>query len=154
MFFQGIWPRVGLMGHCCCSVTKSCLTLSDSMDSSTPYSPVLQYHPEFAQTHVHRVSDAIRTSHLLLSSSPPILNLSQHRVFSKESTLHFCWPKYWTFCFSISPSNEYSGLISLGLTDSISLQSKGLSRVFNTTVQKHQFFSIQHSLWCKSHIHT
>ena len=79
MFFQGIWPQVGLMGHYCCSVTKSCLTLSDSMDSSTPYSPVLHYHPEFAQTHVHRVSDAIRTSHLLLSSSPPILNLSQHQ---------------------------------------------------------------------------
>ena len=69
------------------------------------------------------------------------------RVFSKESVLHIRWPKYWSFSFSISPSNEYSGLISLRWTGWISLQSKGLSRVFpNTTVQKHQFFSSQLSL--------
>ena len=61
------------------------------------------------------------------------------RVFSSESVLHIRWPKYWSFSFSINPSNEYSGLISL--------QSKGLSRVFsNTTVQKHQFFGAQLSL--------
>ena len=67
------------------------------------------------------------------------------RVFSNESVLRIRWPKYWSF--SISPSNEYSGLISLVWTGWISLQSKGLSRVFsNTTVQKHQFFSIQLSL--------
>ena len=70
------------------------------------------------------------------------------RVFSKESVLCIRWPKYWSFSFSISPSNEYLGLISLGLTGLISLQSKGLSRVFsNTTVQKNQFFSAQPSLW-------
>ena len=64
------------------------------------------------------------------------------RVFSNESALCSRWPKYWSFSFSISPSNEHPGLISLGWTDWISLQSKGLSRVFsNTTVQKHQFFS-------------
>ena len=64
------------------------------------------------------------------------------RVFSNKSVLHIRWPKYWSFSFSISPSNENSGLISLGLTDWISLQSKGLSRVSSkTTVQKHQFFS-------------
>ena len=69
------------------------------------------------------------------------------RVFSSESTLRMMWPKYWSFSFSISPSNEYSGLISLGWTGWISLQSKGLSRVFsNTTVQKHQFFGAQLSL--------
>ena len=69
------------------------------------------------------------------------------RVFSNESVLHIRWAKYWSFSFSISPSNEYSGLIPLGLTGWISLQSKGLSRVFsNTTVQKHQFFSAQLSL--------
>ena len=73
---------------------------------------------------------------LLPSVSPSI------RVFSSESVLHIRWPKYWSFSFSISPSNEYSGLISLGLTDLNSLQFKGVSRVFfNTTVQKHQFFS-------------
>ena len=77
------------------------------------------------------------------------------RVFSKESVLCIKWPKYWSFSFSISPSGEYSGLISLGLTGLISLQSKGLSRVFsNTTVQKHQFFSTQLFLYSNSHIHT
>ena len=76
---------------------------------------------------------------LLLPPIPPSI-----RVFSNESTLRMRWPKYWSFSFSISPSNEYSGLISLGLTGLISLQSKGLSRVFsNTTVQKHQFFGAQ-----------
>ena len=75
------------------------------------------------------------------------------RVFSGESTLLIRWPKYWSF--SISPSNEYSGLFPLGWTGWISLQSKGLSRVFsNTTVQKHQLFSAQLSLWSNSHIHT
>ena len=65
------------------------------------------------------------------------------------------WPKYWSFSFSISPSNEYSWLTSLGLTGLISLQSKGVSRVFsNTTVQKHPFFVTQPSLWSNSHIHT
>ena len=69
------------------------------------------------------------------------------RIFSSESVLCIRWPKYWSFSFSISPSNEYSGLISLGLTDLIFLLSKVLSRVFSsTTVQKHQFFSIQLSL--------
>ena len=78
------------------------------------------------------------------------------RVFSTESVLLIKWPKCWSF--SMSPSNEYSGLIffrKLGLTDWISLQSKGLSRVFsNTIVQKHQFFGAQLSLWSNSHIHT
>ena len=64
------------------------------------------------------------------------------------------WPKYWSFSFSISLSIEHSGLISLGLTDLISLLSKGLSRAFcSTTIQKHQFFSTQPSLWSNSHIH-
>ena len=76
-------------------------------------------------------------------------------VFSNESALHIRWPKYWSFSFSISPSNEYSGLIPLRLTGLISLQSKGLSRVFSTTtIQKHQFFSTQPSLWSNSHMHT
>ena len=78
---------------------------------------------------------------LLLPSIFPII-----RVFSNESALHIRWPKYWSFSFTISPSNEYSGLISFpsGLIGLISFQSKGLSRVFSkTTVQKHQFFSTQ-----------
>ena len=69
------------------------------------------------------------------------------RVFSNESALPIRWPKYWNFNFNISPSNEHPGLIPLGWTGWISLQSKGLSRVFsNTTVQKHQFFGAQLSL--------
>ena len=74
---------------------------------------------------------------LLLPPIPPSI-----RVFSNESALHVRWPKYWSFSFSISPSNDYSGLIPLGWTGWISLLSKGLSRVFsNTTVQKDQFLN-------------
>ena len=110
---------------------------------------------EFAQTHIHWVSDAIQPSHplyplLLLPSIFPSI-----RIFSNESALPIKWPKYWSFSFSISPSNEYSGLMSLGLTSLISMQSQGLSRVFSrTTVQKHQFFSTHPSLWSNSHICT
>ena len=76
-------------------------------------------------------------------------------AFSNEAVLHIRWPKYWSFTFSISPSNEYSGLISFRIDCLISLQSKRLSRVFsNTTVQKHHFFGAQLSLWSSSHIHT
>ena len=76
------------------------------------------------------------------------------RVFSNESPLRMRWPKYWSFSFSISPSSEHQDLSPSGWTDWISLQSKGLSRVFNTTVQKHQFFGAQLSLYSNSHIHT
>ena len=76
------------------------------------------------------------------------------RFFSSESPLLIRWPKYWSFSFSISLANEYSGLISFRLTGWISLKSKELSRVFsNTTVEKHQFFSAQPSLWSNSLIH-
>ena len=74
-------------------------------------SPVHHQLPELTQTHVHRVGDAIRPTHPLLSPYPPF-NLSQHQVFSIESVLCIRWPKYWRFIFSISPSNEYSVLIS------------------------------------------
>ena len=70
------------------------------------------------------------------------------RVFSKESVLHIRWPKYWSFSFSISPSNECSGLISCRMDWLDLLAVQGLSRVFsNTTVQKHHFFESQPSLW-------
>ena len=68
--------------------------------------------PELTKTHVHRVSDAIQASHPLSSPSPPAFNLFQHQFFSSELVLHIRWPKYWSFSFRISPSNEYSGLIS------------------------------------------
>ena len=77
------------------------------------------------------------------------------RVFSNESALHTRWPKYWSFSFSISPSNEYLGLISFRMDLLAILAVKGLSRVFsNTIVQKNQFFSTQLSLRSNSHIHT
>ena len=89
-------------------------------------------------------SDHLILCHPLLLPPSVFPNI---RVFSSESVLHIRWRKYWSFSFNISPSNEYSGLISLGFTGWISLQSKGLSRVFsNATVQKHQFFSAQLSL--------
>ena len=83
------------------------------------------------------------------------LQFSWHQGLFNESVLRIRWPKYWSFSFNISPSNEYSGLISFRIDWLDLLQSKGLSRVFsNTTVQKHQFFSAKLSLWSKSHIHT
>ena len=81
------------------------------MDCSTPGFPVLHHLPEFAQTHVHWVGDAIQPFHPL-SPSPPTFNLSSIRVFSNESVLHIRWPKYWSFSFSISSSNEHPGVIS------------------------------------------
>ena len=96
-----------------CSVQSlSCRTLCDSLDCSTPGFPVLHHLPELAQTHVHWVSDTIQPSSSLLFSSPPSFNFPSIRVYSNESALHIRWPKYWSFNFSISPSNEYSGLIS------------------------------------------
>ena len=80
--------------------------------SSMPGFPVHHQLPERAKTHVHQVSDTIQPSHPLSSPSPPAFNLSQHQSFSNESALCIRWPKYWSFSFSISPSNEYLGLIS------------------------------------------
>ena len=108
-----LWPSVWDHSICyCCSVAQSCSVMSNSlqpMDCSTPGLPVYHQLPEPAQTHIHLVSDAIQPSHPL-SSPSPAFNLSQHRVFCNESVLHIRWPKYWSF--SISPSSEYSGLIS------------------------------------------
>ena len=94
------------------SVSQSCPTLCDPMNRSTPGLPVHHQLPEFTQTHVHRVSDAIQPSHPLSCPSPPAPNPSSIRVFSSESTLHMRWPKYWSFNFSISPSEEHPGPIS------------------------------------------
>ena len=90
-------------------------TLCDPMDRNTPGLPVHCQLPEYTQTHVHWVNDVIQPSHPLLSPSPPAFNLSGIRVFSNKSALHIRWPKCWSFSFSISPSKEYSGLISYGI---------------------------------------
>ena len=120
-----------------------------------PGFPVHHHLPELAQTHV---IELVMPSDHFIPCDPLLLLpsiLPSIRVFSNESVLHIRWPKYWSFSLSISPSNEYSGLISFRIDWLVSLQSKGLSRVFsNITVQKHQFFSTQLSLWSNSQIHT
>ena len=140
------------------SVPQSCSTLRPHDSQHTGF-PVPHQLLEFTQTHIHRVGDAIQPSHplFLLPPIPPSI-----RVVSNESILSMRWPKYWSFSFSISPSKEHPGLISFRMdwspskwTGWISLQSKGLSRVFsNTTVQKHQFVGAQPSSQSNSHIHT
>ena len=90
----------------------SCVRLCNPMNCSTPGLPIHHQLPESTQTHIHWASDAIQPSHplhplLLLPSIFPSI-----RVFSNESAIHIRWPKYWTFSFNISPSNEQSGLIS------------------------------------------
>ena len=102
------------------------------------------------------IESVMPSNHLILCY--PLLILPavfpRIRVFCNESVLHIRWPKYWSFTFSISPSCEFQGWFSFRLTGLNSLQSKGLSRVFSSaTVLKHQFFSVQPSLWCNSHIH-
>ena len=98
---------------CHCSITQSRPTLCNPMDCNMPDLPVLHYLLEFAQTHVHSADDVIQPSYPLLSPSPPASVFPSIRVFSSESTVYVRWSKYWSFRFSISPSNEYSGLISI-----------------------------------------
>ena len=151
---QGNWWNRSL--GCYCSVAKLCLILCDLMDCSTPGFPVLHHLPEFPQTHVHWVGDAIQPPHTLCH---PIVLLPSIflsiRVFSSELALRIRWPNYWSFSSaSVLPMN-IQDWFPLGLTGLISLQSKGFSRVFSwTTIQKHQFFSTQLSVWSNSHIHT
>ena len=92
------------------SVAQSCLTVFDPMDCSTPGFPVHHQLPELTRTHVLWVGDVILPSYPLSSPSPPAFSLPSTRVYFNESVLRIRWPKYWSF--SISPSNEYSGLIS------------------------------------------
>ena len=97
------------------SVAQSCLTLWDPMDCSTPGLPGHHQLPKPAQTQVHQVSDAIQPSHPLSSPWPPAFNLSQHQGLSQWVNSSHRWPKYQSFSFCISPSNEYSGLISFSI---------------------------------------
>ena len=105
--FMNVWNMIFQFS----SVTQLCPSHCDPMDCSTPGFPVHQQLPEFAQIHVYRVGDAIQISHLLSSPSLPSI-FPRVKVFSNESVLHIRWPKKWSSSFSISPSNEYSGLIS------------------------------------------
>ena len=125
------------------SVAQSCPTLCDPVNHSTPGLPVHHHLPESTQTHVHWVGDTIQQSYPLLSPFPPAPNLSQHQGrFQWVSSSHKV-AKVLEFQLQHHPSNEHPRLISF----MISLQSKGLSRVFSkATFQKHQFFSAQLSL--------
>ena len=138
----------------CCSVTKLCPTLCDPMDCSTPGFPVLRNLPEFAQTHIHRIGDAIQPSHALSSPFPPALNLSQHQGLFKWSALHIRLPKYWRFSFSISPSYEYSGLISFRIDWFDLLAVQGTLK----SLLQHHILNINPSalslLYDPTHIHT
>ena len=93
-------------------LTQSCPTLCNPMHCSMPGFPVHHQLPKLTQTHVHRVGDAIQPSHSLSFPSPPAFNLSQHQSLFKRVSSSHQMTKYWSFSFSISPFNEYSGLIS------------------------------------------
>ena len=139
----------------CCSVTKSCPTATPWTATCQGF-PVLHYLPEFAQTHVHWVSDAIQPSHPSFITSSPLLQsfptsgsfpVSQH--FASGSLSIGAWVSV-----SVIPMNIQSWF-PIGLTGLTSLLSKGLSRVFSSiTIRKHHFFGTQPSLWSNSHICT
>ena len=140
------------------SVAQSCPTLCDPMNRSTPGLPVHHQLPESAQTHVHRVSGAVQPSHPLSPPSPPAPNPSQHQsVFQWVNSWLLAWGGQSTgvsASASVLPMNTQDWS-PLEWTGWISLQSKGLSRVFsNTIVQKNEFFGAQLSSQWNSHIHT
>ena len=129
----------------CCSVAQSCPTLCLPKDCSTPGFLVLHHLPEFVQSHVHWIGAAVQPSHPLSSLLPlPSIFLSI-RVFSNESPLHIRWPKHWSFSFIISPSNEYSGLISFRIDWFYLLEVQGTLK----SLLQYDFESI-HS-WVLSH---
>ena len=115
------------------------------MNFSMPGLPVHYQLPEFTQTHVHWVDDAIQPSHPLSSPSPPASNPSQHQSFSNESALHIRWPKYWSFSFSISPSKEHPGLISFRMDCLALLEVQG---TLKSLLQNHS--SKASILWCSA----
>ena len=143
---QCVWHSIaGLPQDNCCfsfsSVAQLCPALCDPMEAPA-HQASLSITDSWSLLKLMFIESVMPSNHLILCR-PLLLSPSTFpsiSVFSNEWALHISWPKYWSFSFSISPSNEHPGLISLGWTGWISLQSKGLSRVFsNTTVQKHQF---------------
>ena len=137
------------------SVTQSCPTLCDPTNHSTPGLPVHHQLPEFTQIHVQRVTDAIQPSHPLFLPSLPVLSPSQGQsLFQWVNTVWGGQSTRVSYLASFLPKKS-QGWSPSEWTGCISLQSKGLSRVFsNITVRKHQFFSAQLSSQSNSHIHT
>ena len=134
----------------------TCLAICGPMACSMPGFPVLHYLPEFTQTHVHWISDAIQPSHSLSSPSPSAFNISQHQGLFLMNQLYASGSQSIgaPALGSVLPMN-IQGWYPLGLTGLISLLSKGLSGIFsNNTVQKQRFFGTQPSLQSNSHIHT
>ena len=129
-------------------------------DSATPWTEarqaslsltISQSLPKFMS-----IESVMPSIHLILGCPPLLLpsNFSQIKVFSSESAVHIMWPKYCSFSFSISSSNEYSGLISFRMDWLDLLAVQGTLKVFsNTTVGMHQFFGTLPTLWSNSHIH-
>ena len=135
--------------------TQSCPTLCDPMDFSKPGLPIHHQLLKFAHTRVHWVGDAFQLFHPMSSPSLPAFNLSQHQgIFHWVGCLHQVAKSIGASASASVPPMAIQDWFLLGLTSLISLLSKGHSRVFcSTTVQKHQFFSAQPSLWSSSHIH-
>ena len=126
------------------------------MDCSTPGFPVHHQLPELVHVHLMSIKLVMPSNHLILCLSLLLLPsiIPSIRVFYSESVLHIRWPKYWSLSFTISPSNEYSGLITFRIDwfDLLAVQGT-LKRVFsNTIVEKLQFFGAQLSLWSNSHM--
>ena len=138
----GTWIKVNSVQFS--SVAQSCLTHCEHMNHSTPGLPVHHQLPEFTQTHVLQVGDAIQPSHPLSSPSPPAPNPSQHQgLFQRVSSLR--WPKYCSFSFSISPSNEHPGLISFRM-DCLDLLA--VQGTLKSLLQHHS--SKASILWCSA----
>ena len=141
---------------CChCSVAKSCLTLQPSGLQHARL-PSLSFTVSRCLLKFMSIESVMPSNHLILCL--PLLLLPSIfpsiRVFSNELALHIRWPKDWSFSFSISSSNEYSGLISFRMDWLDLLVVQGISRVFSNTVRKHQFLGTQPSLWSNSYIRT
>ena len=134
------------------SVTQSWPTPCNPMEWSTLGFTISRSAPKLMSVEL-----VMQSNHLILCL--PLLLLPSIfpsiRILSNESVFHIRWPKYWNFSFSISPSNEHPGLISFRMDwlDLLAVQGT-LKSLFNSTVQKHQFFGAQLSLWSNSHIHT
>ena len=138
--FFTIWTTREPLG---CSVAQSCPTLCNPMDCRITGFPVLHHLPKLAQTHVHWVRDVIQLSRPLLSPSPLAFYLFQHQGLFQWVSSSIRWPKYWSFSFSISPSSEYSGLISFGIDWFDFLAVQGTLKTF---LQHHS--SKASILWC------